>query len=614
MIQAPLRTAPALWFRHACHFGPLAVLTLAGAVLALPAAPAHASALELLYAAVVALNIWPLAMASWGGVLGAGVTAWQRLGGRCAGPVLHPPTGTARTAMLLPVFEEDAVRVFAAAAAMAEALAREPVGTLAFFVLSDTASASGAAAEERAFAALLASRPPGGPAIHYRRRVDRSGRKAGNIAEFCARWGADYDFMLVLDADSLMSGATVARLVGAMEANPRAALIQGMCYPVGRDTLFARVQQFSAWLYGPLFQRGMAFWQGPRSSYWGHNAIVRTAAFAAHCGLPVLPGRPPLGGEIMSHDTVEAALLLRAGWDAWMLPEDPGSPHADSWEEVPTNLLDHLKRERRWCQGNLQHWAVLGADGLRAASYYHLNHGILYYLSSLFFLLWLALYAGLGHAAPPGHEAPLIGFVLALGLVPRLLCVGAALGDAAAAARFGGRRALVASAGLEQVFSLLLLPTTLAFHALFIAGTLTGQVVRWDAQARTDRGLSLREAAARLAAPLAASLVVVAAIAVRAPLAAVLLGPGLVLGMPLAVWSSRRATGLWAWRHRLFAIPEETAPHPIRQALAATETRLRQAATPPGGTLPPLPRENGAPLVTQVLRRRSPSDTAAATT
>ena len=192
--------------------------------------------------------------------------------------------------------------------------------------------------------------------------------------------------MVVLDADSLMTGAAIARLIGAMEANPNAGLIQSMCYAVGRSTLFARMQQFGARLHGPLLARGVAWWQGPRGSYWGHNAIVRIAAFAGHCGLPPLPGRAPLGGEILCHDTVEAALLLRAGWDVWMLPDGPDGRHEGSWEETPTNLLDHLDRDRRWCQGNLQHFGVLRAEGLKLASFVHLGQGIAHYLSAPLFI------------------------------------------------------------------------------------------------------------------------------------------------------------------------------------------------------------------------------------
>jgi len=213
----------------------------------------------------------------------------------------------------VPVYNENPDRVFNAVAVMRRSIAPEATGSLDIFVLSDTQDSVIAAAEEAAYAACCATMGAYGPALHYRRRTPNTRRKAGNIAEFCARWGSGYDFMLVLDADSLMTGPAIARLIGAAEANPRAGIIQTMCYPIGRASLFARIQQFGARLYGPLLARGVAFWQGPRGSYWGHNAILRTAAFAAHCQLPDLPGRAPLGGEILCHDTVEAALMLRAG-------------------------------------------------------------------------------------------------------------------------------------------------------------------------------------------------------------------------------------------------------------------------------------------------------------
>jgi membrane glycosyltransferase len=197
-------------------------------------------------------------------------------------------------------------------------------------------------------------------------------RKAGNVAKFLERWGGAYDFMVVLDADSLMTGHAIAQMIGTMEANPRAGIVQTMPYAVGRASLFARVQQFAGRLYGPMLARGLAFWQGPRGSYWGHNAIIRVQPFMQHCGLPDLPGHAPLGGEILCHDTVEAALMLRAGWDAWLVPGIEGS-----YEETPTNLLDHLVRERRWCQGNLQHLRVLRAQGLKFASLLHIGVGIL---------------------------------------------------------------------------------------------------------------------------------------------------------------------------------------------------------------------------------------------
>jgi membrane glycosyltransferase len=329
-----------------------------------------------LLVALVTLSVGLLALSSWPAILGFILGAFGRKAGRRQ---LAPawPTGRARTAVLMPIYEEDSARVFAAVEVMRASLAVTGAGEVAFFVLSDTRRSEAAAAEENAYRALLArlaSEAGGrrGAPVHYRRRAANMRRKAGNVAKFLERWGGAYDFMVVLDADSLMTGHAIAQMIGTMEANPRAGIVQTMPYAVGRASLFARVQQFAGRLYGPMLARGLAFWQGPRGSYWGHNAIIRVQPFMQHCGLPDLPGHAPLGGEILCHDTVEAALMLRAGWDAWLVPGIEGS-----YEETPTNLLDHLVRERRWCQGNLQHLRVLRAQGLKFASLLHIGVGIL---------------------------------------------------------------------------------------------------------------------------------------------------------------------------------------------------------------------------------------------
>ncbi len=591
------------WLRHLCFLGPVVLLTAAALALALRAMPLSGGA-RVLYAAAVAVNVGLLALSSWSAVLGALVALWQRAGRSVAGPLLQPPTGRARTAVLLPVYEEDAVRVFAAAGVMAASLGRVRLGQADLFVLSDTRSAEGAAAEEAAYGRLLAQRPAGGTAVHYRRREQNTGRKAGNIAEFIGRWGAEYDFMVVLDADSLMTGEAMARLVGAMEANPNAGLIQSMCYAIGRSTLFARLQQFGARLHGPLLARGVAWWQGPRGSYWGHNAIVRVAAFAGHCGLPALPGRAPLGGEILCHDTVEAALLLRAGWDVWMLPDGPEGRHEGSWEETPTNLLDHLDRDRRWCQGNLQHFGLLRAEGLKLASFVHLGQGIAHYLSAPLFLVLLAcgILAPQHGAGEPGASRLLWVLVLVLMFVPRLLSVAGVLTSRAAVRGFGGVRGLLASVVLDQVFSLLAGPVSLVFYTMFVASTLAGRVVRWDAQPRDDRGVAWGEAWGRLGLPLGLAAGAGLLLLGAAPAVAATLLPGLLLGVPLVVWSGRRDLGEWARRHGLFVTPEEACPPAMATALAVGEAALRSASRE--AALPGLPEGMGLPVIVQDIGRR----------
>ena len=219
--------------------------------------------------------------------------------------------------------------------------------------------------------------------VFYRRRLDRSERKAGNIAEFVRRWGAQYECMIVLDADSVMTGTALVTLARLMEAHPEIGILQSLPLPVGRETLFARLIQFGARLQSPMLSSGLAFWQLGESNYWGHNAIIRLRPFARYCVLPRLSGRPPLGGEILSHDFVEAAFMRRAGYEVRQVPELEGS-----WEEVPANVIDYAARDRRWTQGNLQHTRVLAFPGLHPLSRIHLLTGIVSYVSSP---MWLAL-------------------------------------------------------------------------------------------------------------------------------------------------------------------------------------------------------------------------------
>ncbi len=269
------------------------------------------------------------------------------------------PLGS-RTAVLMPICNEEVSRCFAGIAAIYQSLA--DTGQLEkfdFYVLSDTADAARQFEEqiswERTCRALN-----GFERIFYRHRRNNIKRKSGNIADFLRRWSRNYDFMIVLDADSLMSGEVMVRLARTMELSPQAGIIQTAPIIVNRESLFARVQQFASRVYGPLFSASLAFWQLGESYYWGHNAIIRIAPFVKHCGLARLPGEPPLGGEVLSHDFVEAALMGRTGLEVWLVHDLTGS-----YEESPPNILDELKRDRRWCQGNLQHLRLLFGDGIR---------------------------------------------------------------------------------------------------------------------------------------------------------------------------------------------------------------------------------------------------------
>jgi membrane glycosyltransferase len=494
---------------------------------------------------------------------------------------LRPAAGGGRTAAVVAIHAEDAVAVFARLRVMARSLADAQAQSIDIFVLSDTRDGAIAAVEEHEFARIQAwaEADPALPRIRYRRRTENTGRKAGNIGEFCRSYGADYAYMIVLDADSLMTGAAMTRLVRLMDESPRTGLIQTVSYAAGRDTLFARIQQFAVRLYAPLALRCLETWQGPEGSYWGHNAILRIEAFAENAQLPVLPGRAPLGGEILCHDIVEGALMVRAGWEVRLLPEMGGT-----WEEMPTNLIDLLGRERRWCQGNLQHLRVLPWAGLHGASRWHLSVGVLAYgmlplwIAFLGLASWQAARTGdlgllayglTGHGAAAHGLAVLSLAVLAL---PKVLSLGHVLVSPERRASFGGVRSLLASAALEQVVWVFLWPVLTLFTAGAVVSTFLGRVVRWETQDRDDRQVSWAEAFR-----LQADAVVVGALIVFALVWAGNAWLGLWLA-PLAlallaspaqsVWTSRADLGRAARARGLFLTADDTAQAPELAELA----------------------------------------------
>ncbi|MBF5040799.1 glucans biosynthesis glucosyltransferase MdoH [Aggregicoccus sp. 17bor-14] len=548
--------------------------------------------LELLLVAVFALCFGWIALSFWSALAGfLHLTLSSRVPG-----LLWPdaaqrnPPLRHRTAVVMPVHNEDAAAVFANVQAVYESL-RETgqLEAFDFFVLSDSTSAEAWVAEELAWAQLCQD-VEGQGRIFYRRRLDNRAKKAGNLAEFCERWGRRYDFMVVLDADSLMAGDTLVKMAQLMALNPRVGIIQAPPQCVGRTTLYARLQQFAGRLYGPVVAAGAAAWQLGESNYWGHNAIIRVEAFMQHCGLPVLPGREPFGGHILSHDFVEAALMRRAGYTVWLVPELGGS-----YEQPPPNLLAYAQRDRRWCQGNLQHLGLVMAADLHPSSRLHFLMGVMSYAASP---LWaLLLLTGLATALHDRFVEPsyflaqrtlfpvwpsfdtqaamrLWAVSMALLLVPRLLGLLLALSDSAQARQMGGRVRLALSAVLETLVSTLLAPAMMVFQSHFVLGTLLGYRVSWSSQQRDDASLTWREAARRhgvhtlLGLALGAA---TAAISTRLLLWALPVVGGLLLSIPLCVWTARATLGRLAARFGLFLIPEETeAPAVLARAQALT--------------------------------------------
>jgi membrane glycosyltransferase len=496
-------------------------------------------------------------------------------------PEEPPPDLSSQTALLLPTYNENPVHIAARLQAMWESIAE--TGNLLcfdFYVLSDTTDPGLWIAEEAEFLRLRRTLPDS--RIYYRHRCSNVGRKAGNIAEWVARFGGRYQHMIVLDADSLMCGDTIVRLVGTMERNPDVGLIQTLPVLLNGETLFARLQQFAGRVYGPLIARGIAWWHGSESNYWGHNAIIRVKAFAEQAGLPLLPGPKPFGGHILSHDFVEAALLRRGGWSIYFVPELGGS-----FEECPPTLTDFASRDRRWCQGNLQHLGVLPARGLHWVSRLHLLTGIGSYITAPLWLLFLFVgilvslqaqyvrpeYFPSGAtlfpqwpAQDPIRAAWVFTATMAMLIVPKWLGYVSMLGRRSDRIGIGGAIRGASAVVLEIIVSALIAPVLMLRQSKAILEILIGRDSGWGAQQRHGIEFSLNKVFRQYAATtilgialaISAYMVSVSLVFWMSPVIA-----GLLLSIPVAALTSMAAAGHALRRAGLLATPEERLPPPV---------------------------------------------------
>jgi len=510
----------------------------------------------------------------------------------------HAPTvdgsdlSDVKTAILVPVYNEDPVKTFSNVAAMAQSLSSVSANRMFdFVILSDTNDALVARREEFWFARFRAE-CAGEIDVYYRRRPENIGKKAGNIADFIRTSGAVYDYLAILDADSLMDGATLVEMVRRMQAEPRLGLLQSLPAIVHARTLFGRAIQFSAAYFSPVHARGLAELQGGEGLFWGHNAIVRTRAFAQSCGLPRLSGNPPFGGHVLSHDFVEAALLARNGW---LVRLDPDL--AASYEEGPENILDYAKRDRRWCQGNLQHARLLAAPGFRPWSRFFFLQGIMAYLASPFWALFL-LATILTHmmANAPNYFSPaglpvfpstenlqalaLLTGVMGLLIGPKLVCVLVGALDGSNRA-FGGTGRVAASVLVEIALSTLLAPVMLLYQTRSVAQVLFGIDGGWPA---TDR--SADSIAAGAAWRASWWICVAGAMALSATwwLAPDILGWIALVTVPAILsplivrLTSMPSTGALAGRLGVLRTPGEIAPSPVVRIQEAVYSSWRTDA------------------------------------
>jgi membrane glycosyltransferase len=501
---------------------------------------------------------------------------------------VHADALAQKTVVVMPVYNESTARTFAALAAIRESVNATGLGShFDYFIVSDTTDPDVWIAEERAFLALRKRLGPGSR-VYYRHRPKNHHRKAGNIADFVSRWGGHYPQMIVLDADSLMTGTCIVRLAAAMEADPDAGIIQSLPLIINRNTLFARLQQFAARIYGPLIATGLAMWSGRDGNYWGHNAIIRTKAFADHCGLPNLKGKPPFGGHILSHDFVEAALMRRAGWSVYMLPDLTGS-----YEESPPSLIDVSVRDRRWCQGNLQHSRIITAKGLVWPTRQHFATGIMGYLASPFWLMQLlvgiAIVLQVNYARPeyftkeftlfpiwprfdPERALNLFAVTMAILLAPKLFGLILALLSSTMRRACGGGFRLTISALFEVLFSALFAPIMMVIQSGSVFQILAGRDTGWNPQRRDDGSIPFKDIVRRhrthtilgVIAGLSAFMIATSLFAWMSPTIF-----GLVLAIPLSWASGQLAIGLWLKRRKLLLTPEEGDPPAI--AIRANE-------------------------------------------
>ena len=485
------------------------------------------------------------------------------------------PVLTARHALLVPTYNESPGRIMARLQAIYESVAES--GRLShfdFYVLSDTTDPAIWLQEEAQYLALVERTQSA--QIFYRHRLKNFARKSGNISEWVVRFGGHYQSMVILDADSLMTGDTIVRIVSGIEQNSHVGLIQTLPMIVNGQSVFARLQQFAGRLYGPMLARGIAWWYGTESNYWGHNAAIRVRAFADHAALPLLSGRKPFGGHILSHDFVEAALMRRAGWAVVMAPSLRGS-----YEEVPPSIAEYAARDRRWCQGNLQHLKVLPGRGLHWVSRLHFLTGIGAYLTAPMWLIFLLIgilislqahfirpeYFPKGFSLfpqwpeeDPVRAAWVFAGTMGILIAPKLLGFIVALVHGPERRGFGGAIAGFASVLFEIVLSGLIAPMMMLLQSQAVADVLLGRDAGWQVQRRDDGSLTRAELLKHFG-----KLTVVGILLGGAAYAVSLslflwMAPvtiGLLLAMPLAAWTARLPAGRALRRMRLLMVPEE---------------------------------------------------------
>jgi membrane glycosyltransferase len=501
-------------------------------------------------------------------------------------------------ALLFPVYNEDPTRFFSGIEAMYKAL--EEAGVLdnfTFFILSDSTNPNRWIEEERQWLQLT-RKYDAKPKIIYRHRTSNINQKSGNVSDFCRRWGRHFDHMICFDADSLMSADCIVKLVRLMEAKPEVGIIQTAPRLTGAKTLFARFQQFANRIHGEISSAGLNFWQQDNGNYWGHNAIIRVKPFIEKCALPELPGKSALGGRVLSHDFVEAALMRKAGYEVWLAYD-----MEESYEELPQTLLEFAQRDRRWCQGNLQHaWIAVFAK-IPLLNRIHMLNGIYAYLAAPLWLLFIGLSTLIAYSWESSglsllprskifpfsptqidqHGLAILALTLALIFLPKCFTMLRVLCQRRFRSQFGGScRALLSIIG-EIGFFTLLAPSLMLFHSAFVLATLTGKRVTWDAQNRGISHTTWKSAFSAQFGQTAVGLLWAALAWLIHPVLFYWMSPVLLgwsLAIPLSVTSSHADLAQWLKNKAYLSTPDETETPLIFKKLRTAENEQAKLPVP----------------------------------
>lgn len=413
-----------------------------------------------------------------------------------------------RTALVMPICNEDVARVFAGLQATYQSLV--DTGHTAccdFYILSDTNDPDLYVNELKAWADFNTHKKDDGCNIFYRHRKRRVKRKSGNIDDFCRRWGHQYEYMMILDADSIMTGDCILSMIAMMEMTPKAGIIQSPPKSVRMTTLYGRIQQFANQIYSDIFCSGTHFWQLSEAQYWGHNAMIRLKPFIENCILsPLKKRKGPI--HILSHDLVEATLMRRAGYGVWIAYNMNGS-----YEELPGNMIEDLKRDNRWCMGNLINLRLIFKSGIT------LTHRVMFatsgmaYISSLLWLVFLIFSTLLllvfnlsepQYFFQPNQFYPtwprwdeylaiqLLSTTLVLLFAPKLFSYGIIIARTGAK-DVGGIFKLTLSILVEMVWSMILAPIRMIFHSKFVIKAWIGSKIQWKSPSRNDDALTWGE-------------------------------------------------------------------------------------------------------------------------